>query len=121
MKRPTRLPQPPDGAHEVAFEDADGLALGLALPQAARDVVLGGALTAQLGQGNSFFLSRGTPWPWRRRLATWASALISDPKRLPPVLPNACVGAGQLAFAARRVLGAEEAQSTAPGGAGCAA
>jgi hypothetical protein len=37
----------------------------------------------------------------------------SDPKRLPPVLPNACVGAGQLAFAARRVLGAEEPQSTA--------
>src|SRR5437763_11760294 len=47
------LPQPPDGAHEVAFEGADSLALGLALMQAARDVVLGRGPTAQLGQGNT--------------------------------------------------------------------
>src|SRR5579864_3564738 len=47
------LPQAPDGADEVAFERADGLALGLALAQAACDVVLSRRPTAQLGQGNT--------------------------------------------------------------------
>src|SRR5579864_6295767 len=47
------LPQAPDGADEIAFERADGLALGLALAQAAGDVALRRRPAAQLGQGDA--------------------------------------------------------------------
>ena len=53
MRRPTVLPQPPDGTHEVAFKGADSLALGLVLTQAARHVVMSRGPTAQLGQGDA--------------------------------------------------------------------
>lgn len=46
----TRLPHAPDGADEIAFERADGLAFGLALLQTARDIVLRRGPAAQLGQ-----------------------------------------------------------------------
>ncbi len=51
--RHTLLPHTPDGTDEIAFERADGLALGLALAHAPGDVVPRRGPRAQLGQGDA--------------------------------------------------------------------
>jgi len=49
----TLRPHAPDGADEIAFERADGRALGLARAHATRAVVLRRGPPAQLGQGDA--------------------------------------------------------------------